>query len=575
MESYHDYLIRKALRKVQQNGDTVRSMAQRAEVSPSHISNFINGKASRPLEEAKLKALLGDDYEKLTQQLKIADASAEILLEHYLGVEDSTEDLHLLRRTNAVLPQLQERLAEGEEIPQTLLELIFNGNEKQIDAAKARLGDQVSMVDDPYVITAVINANQHRLDLRDLLNDDIENFDKFILLDPANPRILGSEGLPAESRLTPESLKSEKTQEQCRSLLEGDARSIYNSVRKGGYRRVNPIFAVSLTGDGAPYVVIEGNTRVTAIRTMLADPEIRRFDLFQDVEIKVLDGFSYFDSQKIRDSVMFAIHMNGTKEWKAYRQGHKLYTSYLRLQKQGYTDESRIYATIADYGRATPAKVKRDINAYRMLQESVKLIEKGDDEYELNTRGNREQVYSLFRELQGQGMENTRHFIENEEKAKRFYYWCGLYSRNVELEPEDEEGASRMELVTLTPAPISGTHAIKNFNHLLTKFQDDPKQLNELFSVMDDVEDKRKVSELCVEYDRRDGANLKEKLSRVNKIMARVQLGELLAVRNDKDIKKIAMNIDQAIQSLNTLYQHPAVQRVLNQELEDGKNTEE
>ncbi len=62
---------------------------------------------------------------------------------------------------------------------------------------------------------------------------------------------------------------------------------------------MKPIFAVSLTGNGAPYVVIEGNTRVTAIRTMLADPEIRHFDLFQDVEVKVLEGFSYFDSAKI------------------------------------------------------------------------------------------------------------------------------------------------------------------------------------------------------------------------------------------------------------------------------------
>ncbi len=73
---------------------------------------------------------------------------------------------------------------------------------------------------------------------------------------------------------------------------------------------------------------------------------------------------------------MFAIHMNGTKEWKAYRQGYKLYTSYQRLKKQGYTDESTIYATIADYGRAAPAKVKRDITAYRMLQESIERIKK-------------------------------------------------------------------------------------------------------------------------------------------------------------------------------------------------------
>ncbi len=193
----------------------------------------------------------------------------------------------------------------------------------------------------------------------------------------------------------------------------------------------------------------------------------------------------------------------------------------------------------------------------------------GEDEYELNTNGNREQVYSLFRELQGQGMENTCHFIESEEKAKRFYYWCGLYSLNVELEPEEGEDSPRVELVTLTPPPISATHAIKRFNHLFTKFQDDPKQLEELFSVMDDMEDHRKMEDLCAEYDRRDGANLKEKLSQVNNIIRHVQLGKLLVVRKDKDIQEIAVNIDRTIQSLNALYQHPAIQRVLNQELEN------
>ncbi len=225
MENYHDYLIRKAMRKVQQNGDTVRSMAQRAQVSPSYISNFINGKVSRPLEDAQLKALFGEDYEALARQLKIADASEETLMEKYLGVEASTVDPDLLRCTKAVLSQLKKRLAEEQEISLTLLELIFNSSEKQIDAARAKLGNRVSMIDDPYVITAAINENQYRLDLRDLLNGNIEDFDKFILLDPANPRILGSEGLPSEGRLHRKLSKAKKRRNSAAACCRGMPRA--------------------------------------------------------------------------------------------------------------------------------------------------------------------------------------------------------------------------------------------------------------------------------------------------------------------------------------------------------------
>ncbi len=559
MKNYKLNLISRALSEHQSAETTVRDQAKAANISPSYLSNLVNLKTGKLPSDEVLRKLLGSAAEPLFAAFEIIDKPLATLLEEDLGISNPDQDPNLMRRAKALEEDLRKFLAEHRPIPQSALELLMADSE-QLDDVTRFLGDRVSSTDDPQLITRIINRIQAPLDLETILDGDASAFETTFLLDPDNPRIAGRNSLPVGSDLNATVITRQKTQEECRKLLEKDSKTIFDSIRQGGYRRVNPIIVISLHGDGAPYIAVEGNTRTNAIYSVLADNTTSSFDLFHDVSIVELKGFSYPESKRLRHSIMMTIHMGGTKEWAPYKQGKVLYDNYVQLKQKGALSDKAIFEEIASYGRFTKNRIATDIHAFKDLTQAVETLKNDTSAtYQLNPDSDIERLYSLFRELQSPRNKPARDFIHaSADNAMRFYFWAGLATR-IEVGSEenlDENGQivdqPVDQYITLQVAPISGTHAIASFSELLERFPDGNEQRENLFRTMDNPDNHSVVHELLSSSKGLDLGTVKQKLDLASRSLNQVLSG-LVDIGDVTELNEIANRMEKINRTTSVL----------------------
>ena len=256
-------------------------------------------------------------------------------------------------------------------------------------------------------------------------NKDTISIDK-IHLDPNNPRF-GRESIPENRFLEP------KVQEQCMDILKGNAKvhkdepdntehresidDLYESIKNNGFIPLNNILVKELQNNKGEYIVLEGNRRITTIKTLIEKHDTGEITLDEDVfssiieiDVAISTGSSNYDYNAQGIS-----HLIGTKAWKPFSQAKFLHNKM--------TQEDMTVQEVADsfgYSRARAGNLIKSYFAFLNL--------KNDPDYGSKCSTSH---FSYFEEAFNKPLlyrdrlkwNNTNRCFENTTELKTFYKW--------------------------------------------------------------------------------------------------------------------------------------------------------
>lgn len=240
-----------------------------------------------------------------------------------------------------------------------------------------------------------------------------------LLLDPNNYRFLDSSDWRARQQRR---FHEETVQNATLRLLERGSRyqlaELRRSILSNGYVPLERLMVVPYSHGGDLYLVVEGNRRVAALKTLLRDHQEGSLTL-SDEQIKNLSQIPVAilqeegeDRMKAERIVMGIRHIAGPREWGAYQQAHFI----LELHE----NEGQDFNTIADHLGLSRIETARRFRAMRAL----KAME-NDEEYADNAQP---KFYRLFHELvsiptvrQHFSWDHEAAEFNDEEKARQFF----------------------------------------------------------------------------------------------------------------------------------------------------------
>jgi len=198
-----------------------------------------------------------------------------------------------------------------------------------------------------------------------------------LLLDPNNPRLQHKAGKPV--KYDPDELCDNTLQLRVRRAMfdkEHTVKRLIDSIKENGFVNIDSIF-VKLLPSVDKYLVIEGNRRTTAIKTILEKPnDVNPNSLrsLKKIPVKELICDDEEFSSQMTEFILSIRHIFGVKEWAPMQKAHSIYYSYLnRLEQEYGIKRFRYIPDIANLvGGAinlTPKEVKNAISIYSVYSE--------------------------------------------------------------------------------------------------------------------------------------------------------------------------------------------------------------
>lgn len=251
---------------------------------------------------------------------------------------------------------------------------------------------------------------------------EIEN----ICLDPNNPRLAS-----VTSEVTPEERIAESGVQAAtlRRLNQGrfDMDGLRNSIRRSGLLPIDRIVVRPIEGEDDKYVVVEGNRRIGAIKTLLEQHEAGDLTLADQVrasieapDVLVLTGEDAETARLDQWLIQGVRHITGIRAWGGYQAARTIQTM---IEDLGYQEPE-----VAEALNLSTHRVKR---AMRVLSALEQMSE--DDEYAEFAVPD---LYAYFDELIKRpkvrnwvGWDNDSYEFTDEDRAREFFSW---------ISPDDE-----------------------------------------------------------------------------------------------------------------------------------------
>jgi len=244
-----------------------------------------------------------------------------------------------------------------------------------------------------------------------------------ILLDPNNPRLIDLD--PGAGRVTDSRVAEGGVQEHVfEQMLERslDVRPLKRSIRQLGFLRMDKIVVRPIDAD--QFVVVEGNRRVAAVKSLLRDHETGRDTLsdelveqLHDMEVLILRAPA---TEAVTDQWLLQglRHISGVKAWGPYQRAKALEAL---VEQMGYN--------LADAAEAVglgPVKARRALESLSALEQMGEDVAYGE--------AAAPDMYSYFEEvikrpvlrdwLGWRPMEDSRDSgFDNTERVELFYSW--------------------------------------------------------------------------------------------------------------------------------------------------------
>jgi ParB-like nuclease family protein len=214
-----------------------------------------------------------------------------------------------------------------------------------------------------------------------------------LLLDPNNYRFHDLKGW---KRVTESRFHEVRVQERALGFLTDtlafELKELKDSIRTNGLVPLEQIVVRSYEHDPTKFVVVEGNRRVAAIKSLLdehangiVDLSSLELDRLRTLEVLILD-LTNPDNAQAGHVLMAIRHVSGVKQWGAYQQAGLI----VELRDQ----EGASFKTVAERLGMSPQEVARRYRASRALAQM-----EGDDEYKECAEP---RMYAIFHETVAQ-----------------------------------------------------------------------------------------------------------------------------------------------------------------------------
>jgi ribosomal protein S12 len=242
-----------------------------------------------------------------------------------------------------------------------------------------------------------------------------------VIVDPNNPRFFDLEdwGEPvAQEMFANESIQDEALR-KLRSRQLGRVEDLKNSIRVNGYIPAEQVVVKPYSFAEDKYVVIEGNRRVAAIKSILQENPLTQEDLQLHESIKSLSVLVYIptgdpNTDKRNEITLQGIrHVAGPKEWGAYQKAN--------LVVQLHDELGQSFDEIDKAVGLGPRVTARYYRAYKALEQMQQ-----DEEFGRLAGPHR---FTLFEEAIRRpsirtwlGWNDTSHRFENQAKAREFFH---------------------------------------------------------------------------------------------------------------------------------------------------------
>ena len=275
-----------------------------------------------------------------------------------------------------------------------------------------------------------------------------------ICLDPSNPRLIGVDnyfGVPEDRISEPEI--QERTLARLNAIRAIDQDSLRASIQQSGLLPVDRIVVRPVPGHDDLFVVVEGNRRIAACKTLLQQHKSGERTLTPEVlstiekpTVLVLHDADPEAARLDQWVIQGVRHISGIRPWGAYQAAK---TIEAMLEKLGYSE--------SDVASALSISVQRVRRSMRVLA-AIRQMSESDDYAEYATA----EYYAYFDELlkrpvirQWLGWSNDLMSFENDDRLEMLYSW---------ITPDDEldgrrripvaEGLRRVDIVLEDPAAL-------------------------------------------------------------------------------------------------------------------------
>ena len=242
---------------------------------------------------------------------------------------------------------------------------------------------------------------------------------KDLLLDPNNYRFLDN---PNHKKKLKNKYHLENVQESTLRLLEQDKRyqlsELKKSILANGYVPMERVIVVPYKHKADTYVVIEGNRRVAALKSLLQENQesVRELDASEVVSFsKIPCAILQTDERSLPHAervIMGIRHIAGPKPWGAYQQA--------QLVLELHDNEGYDFKNIGDHLGISTVEVARRYRAMKAL----KTMEEDD----LYSEKSEPDFYRLFHELVSLpdvrtrfGWDSNRETFTDIDRAREFF----------------------------------------------------------------------------------------------------------------------------------------------------------
>ena len=246
---------------------------------------------------------------------------------------------------------------------------------------------------------------------------------KDLLLDPNNPRFSRmKKDIPVKN------IDKESTQSNTLSYINSfGIKELKESIQNTGFLPIDRIVVVQLKEGSKKYVVLEGNRRVSAIKSLLLDIaegiEVRQDvkDSLEKIPVVVLKDMTYGDSNDYKFLIQGIRHISGVKSWNPYEQAKALVAL---IDDLGYFFVDA--AKTLGLGKNKASWMRKAYYAFEVMR--------NDEEVTVDT--NEPEItkyFSYFVELikntylrSYYGWNDEENRFENHRELINFYEWIGL-----------------------------------------------------------------------------------------------------------------------------------------------------
>ncbi|ALG61804.1 MULTISPECIES: hypothetical protein [Citromicrobium] len=299
-----------------------------------------------------------------------------------------------------------------------------------------------------------------------------------LLLDPNNYRFLDIPGYRKVAKR--ERYGEDGVQAKALDLLTShqgfDLESLRDSIASNGFVPLDQLVVEEFDeqDDRKRYLVIEGNRRAAAVKTLLRDQEDGSVDLSDEVKssLGALPVIIVSGEKKEKDNfhktLMAIRHVSGIREWGAYQQA--------KLVVEMYEDEAESLSQVAKQIGISPQEVGRRYRASKALNQM-----ESDDEFGVHASP---KLYSFFHETVSSpqlrewlDFSNDTYTAQNDESRTLFYQL---------LSPSEVDGEKYDPKLQNANRQIRQLKQIVESDAALALLSDPEKSFDEAVKVSDD-----------------------------------------------------------------------------------------